>query len=216
MSPAIARLLYGSWVNVESGQPLFPYPRRSAQKTSYRSDSSGAISLHIKCVSGKPCSNNTGIPDPDFLTNISATSVLTVVAWKLSNIAARRRGPRRGHYEPPGHLILSSRAAMMDRIPRIKINGMKTATSLSAPFSSISPCPPSQKYPASGKSARIDCIARPYAPRSPLASRRSEHKLSLRRFIGRQFALHWSSNMRACVTHPTCQADVHRRFDVLK
>lgn len=109
MSPAIARLLYGSWVNVESGQLLFPYPRRSAQKTSYRSDSSGAISLHIKCVSGKPCSNNTGIPDPDFLTNISATSVLTVVAWKLSNIAARRRGPRRGHYEPPGHLILSSR-----------------------------------------------------------------------------------------------------------
>ncbi len=54
MSRAMARFEYGSWSRVEAGQPLCPYPRRSAQTTLNCSANRGATRRHIRWVCGKP------------------------------------------------------------------------------------------------------------------------------------------------------------------
>src|SRR5215212_2755046 len=64
MSWAMDRFAYGSWSRAEAGQPLRPWPRRSAQTTVKLRTSSGATERHIKCVCGKPCNKRIGGPDP--------------------------------------------------------------------------------------------------------------------------------------------------------
>jgi hypothetical protein len=88
MSAAIVRFEYAAWSGVDGGVELSPYPRRSAQTTENASASRGATSLHIRCVSGNPCSSRTPGPRPDSVPEITASPVSTAKRSRTAGASA--------------------------------------------------------------------------------------------------------------------------------
>src|SRR3569832_627917 len=91
MSCAIARLEYGAWSQVEGGQLLRSYPRRSAQTTVKLLESAGATECHMLLVSGKPCRRSNGAPAPPRRRKIFEAPMSSVSAENPSNIGQYRQ-----------------------------------------------------------------------------------------------------------------------------